>query len=144
MTLTDEQKKVVRNLVIPHIRDLNDGEEFDFGVKCSECTDEEIDILDELCADPKSKTRIGERIWVSVDQLCDDNVNSDCADDLIDYLNHLCADPEVKTRIVDCINRSRDQSLSYEEEMTPISEDIWISVRYSVTNDSYEISGNFK
>lgn len=142
MTLTDEEKKVVRNLVTTNIGDCNGVEEFDFNVKYSECTDEEISTLDKLCADPKSKTKIGDCIILSLDQLSSDNVKcSDCANELIDILNHVHADPELKAKIAACINRrSQAQSHSDEEESTQ-KHSIWVSVRYSCMNEEYQISG---
>ena len=66
MTLTENQKKTVSDLIIANIGDLNEVEEFNFTLKCSECTNEEIDILDQLCADPSAVTQIGECLRISV------------------------------------------------------------------------------
>lgn len=100
-TLTSEEKKILSDLVISNVGDLNEVEEFDFTVKCSECTDDLIDILDKLCADPSAKTKIAERICLSLDELLSDD----------------------------------------NEELTQISECLWVSVRYSVVNSEYTISG---
>ena len=99
--LTSDEQKVVSDLVIANIGDTNVVEEFNFTLKCSECTNEEIDVLDTLCADPKMKTKIQTRIYLSLDQLFSDD----------------------------------------EEELTQISKCLWVSVRYSVIKDEYEISG---
>lgn len=66
MTLTENQKKTVSDLIIANIGDLNEVEEFNFTLKCSECTNEEIDILDQLCADPSAKHALSDFLWVSV------------------------------------------------------------------------------
>ena len=140
--LTSNEKEIMRKLVSANIGDRN-VEKFDFNVKCSKCTDEEITVLDKLCADPKSKTRIADCIILSLDQLSGDNVKcSDYADDLINILDHLCVDPGMKTKIAACINRrSRDQSLSDKEELTQMHSEIWVSVRYSCVKEEYQISG---
>ena len=57
--LTSDEQKVVSDLVIANIGDTDVVEEFDFVVKCSECTNEEIDALDQLCANPSAVTQIG-------------------------------------------------------------------------------------
>ena len=72
MTLTNDEKKIMRNLVFTNIGDCNEVEKFNFTLKCSECTDEEIDILDTLCVDPSAKTRIADCINLSLDQLLSD------------------------------------------------------------------------
>ena len=64
--LTSDEQKVVSDLVIANIGDTDVVEEFDFVVKCSECTNEEIDALDQLCADPSAVTQIGECLRISV------------------------------------------------------------------------------
>ena len=66
MTLTENQKKTVSDLIIANIGDLNEVEEFNFTLKCSECINEEIDILDQLCADPSAKHALSDFLWVSV------------------------------------------------------------------------------
>jgi hypothetical protein len=141
--LTSEEKKIMRNLVVTNIGDRNEVEKFDFTLKCSKCTDEEITVLDKLCADPSAKTKIADCIILSLDQLSGDNVQcSDCAE-LIDILDHVYADPEVKAKITACINRrSQDQSRSDErEELTQMHSEIWVSVRYSCVKEEYQISG---
>lgn len=143
MTLTNDEKKIIRNLVTTNIGDCNEVEKFGFNVQCSKCTDEEITVLDKLCADPSAKTKIADCIILSLDQLSSDNVRcSDCANELIDILDHVYADPEVKAKIIACINhRSQDQSRSDEEELTQTHSEIWVSVRYSCMNEEYRISG---
>jgi len=144
VTLTNDEKKIIRNLVTTNIGDCNEVEKFGFNVQCSKCTDEEITVLDKLCADPSAKTKIADCIILSLDQLSGDNVQcSDCADDLINILDHLCVDPGMKTKIAACINRrSQDQSLSDErEELTQMHSEIWVSVRYSCVKEEYQISG---
>ena len=64
--LTSEEKKILSNLVVTNVGDLNEVEEFDFTLKCSECTNAEIDILDQLCADPSAKHALSDFLWVSV------------------------------------------------------------------------------
>ena len=64
--LTSDEQKVVSDLVIANIGDTDVVEEFDFVVKCSECTNEEIDALDQLCANPSAVTQIGECLRISV------------------------------------------------------------------------------
>lgn len=64
--LTSDEQKVVSDLVIANIGDTDVVEEFDFVVKCSECTNEEIDALDQLCAYPSAVTQIGECLRISV------------------------------------------------------------------------------
>ena len=141
--LTSEEKKIIRNLVTTNIGDCNEVEKFGFNVQCSKCTDEEIAVLDKLCADPSAKTKIADCIILSLDQLSGDNVKcSDCADELIDILDHVYDDPGMKAKIAACINRrSRDQSLSDKEELTQMHSEIWVSVRYSCMNEEYRISG---
>ena len=140
--LTSEEKKIMRNLVVTNIGDRNEVEKFDFTLKCSKCTDEEIDVLDKLCSDPNTKIKIADCVILSLDQLSSDNVKcSDCAE-LIDILHHVYADPEVKAKITACINhRSQDQSRSDKEELTQTHSEIWVSVRYSCMNEEYRISG---
>lgn len=64
--LTSDEQKVVSDLVIANIGDTDGVEEFNFTLKCSECTNEEIDILDQLCADPSAKHALSDLLWVSV------------------------------------------------------------------------------
>ena len=64
--LTSDEQKVVSDLVIANIGDLNEVDEFDFVVKCSDCSNAEIDALDQLCANPSAVTQIGECLWISV------------------------------------------------------------------------------
>ena len=68
--LTSDEQKVVSDLVITNIGNLNEVKEFDFSVKCDSCSDDEIDALDQLCANPSAVTQIGECLWISVRYSC--------------------------------------------------------------------------
>ena len=64
MTLTSEEEKAILNLVVANIGNVIEVEEFDFSVKCADCSDEAIDVLNKLCEDP-GITRIGGGCWIS-------------------------------------------------------------------------------
>ena len=53
--LTVEQGNVLSDLVVFHMKYQSVIGEFDFTLKCSKCTDEQIDALNAVCEDPSGK-----------------------------------------------------------------------------------------
>jgi hypothetical protein len=63
MTLTNYQLQLLNMLVDEHMDESRDNT---FSIECEWCSNEEIDVLDELCKNPEERTALGDNRWIKV------------------------------------------------------------------------------
>ena len=63
MALTNAQLKMVKNIIREHMDKNNDTR---FIIDCNDCSNEQIDLFDELCQNPQRETSLGDHLWIKV------------------------------------------------------------------------------
>ena len=64
MTLTNEQLQLAKMIVNEHMGESRDN--VSFAIECDWCSNEEINLFDELCRNPEYKTSLGDNRWIKV------------------------------------------------------------------------------
>ena len=64
MALTSDQLKLVKKIISERLDESRN--DVNFIIKCEDCTNEEIDLFDELCQNSQYKWSLGDRLWIKV------------------------------------------------------------------------------
>ena len=64
MTLTNYQLQLAKMLVDEHMDESRNS--VNFAIECEWCSNEEIELFDELCKNPECETSVGDNRWIKV------------------------------------------------------------------------------